>query len=174
MGHIFLQKKAWRAIVMESKQRSELLVNASKQTQDLLSEKAPLTFETISLYGRHEFREVYDQRMDKGDAAWYMDQVLCSMLLIDYREKHPNFTLSERGRADRLDRAHGMNYWDRDNFDPFGDAHLKHDEILEAGNWRIFNRLLKALFNETLFTLFNDYYKQYMIVDKIPPKRRRR
>ncbi len=159
---------------MESKQRSELLVNASKQTQDLLSEKAPLSFETISLYGRHEFQQVYDQRMDKGDAAWYMDQVLCSMLLIDYREKHPNFTLSERGRADRLDRAHPMSYWDRDNFDQFGDAHLKHDEILDAPNWKIFNRLLKALFNETLVTLFNDYYKQYMIVDRVPPKRRRR
>jgi hypothetical protein len=173
VGHVFLQKKAWRAIVMESQQRKELLVNATKQTQDLLSENAPLSFEMITLYGRQEFKEVYDQRMDKGDAAWYMDQILCSMLLIDYREKHPNFTISERGRADRLDRAHGMGFWDRDNFDSFGDAHLKHDEILETGNWRIFNRLLKALFNETLVTLFNDYHKQYMIANNLPPKRRR-
>lgn len=161
-------------MVVESKQRKELLANATKEMQDLLSENASLTFEMITLYGRHEFQQVYDQRMDKGDAAWYMDQVLCSMLLIDYREKHPNFTISERGRADRLDRAHHMGFWDRDNFDQFGDAHLKHDEILEAGNWKIFNRLLKALFNETMVTLFNDYYKQYMIIDKVPPKRKRR
>ena len=66
--------------------------------------------------------------MNKGDAAWYMDQVLCSMLLTDYREKHPNFSLSERRRAARLDRASGMNFWNRENFEQFGDAHLKHDE----------------------------------------------
>ena len=169
-----MQKKAWRAIVMESQHRVELLANATNQTKALLSETAPLSFEMISLYGRLEFKEVYDQRMDKGDAAWYMDQVLCSMLLIDYRKNHPNFTLSERGRADRLDRAYGMEFWNRDNFDQFGDAHLKHDEILHEANWKIFNKLLKALFNETLVTLFNDYYKQYMIIEKIPVRQRRR
>ncbi len=174
MGHVFLQKKAWRAIVIESKQRAELLVNADKRTKELLSENAPLSFDMITLYGRHEFKNVYDQRMDKGDSAWYMDQILCSMLLTDYREKHPNFTLSQRGRIDRLDRAYPMNFWDRDKFDQFGDAHLKHDEILQEGNWKIFNKLLKNLFNDTLVTLFNDYYKQYMIIDKIPPKQRRR
>ncbi len=174
MGHVFLQKKAWRAIVMESKQRAELLVNADQRTKDLLSETTPLSFDMISLYGRHEFKQVYDQRMDKGDAAWYMDQIFCSMLLTDYLEKHSNFTVSRRGRADRLDRAYGMNFWDRDNFDQFGDAHLKHDEILQEGNWKIFNKLLKFLFNDTLVTLFNDYHKQYMIIDKVPSKPKRR
>lgn len=169
VGHIFLQKKAWRAMVTESKQRTEILNGTDQQTKAVLAENAPLTFELITAYGRHEFKEVYDQRMDKGDAAWYMDQVLCSMLLTDYQEKHPNFTISQRGRADRLDRAHPMNYWDRETFDEFGDAHLKHDEILEAPNWKIFNRLLKALFNETLVTLFNDYYKQYMTIENPPP-----
>ncbi|CAF4563055.1 unnamed protein product, partial [Rotaria sp. Silwood2] len=166
-GHIFLQKKVWRSIVMESVQRSELLVNADNRTQYLLSEKAPLSFDTISLYGRKEFKEIYDQRMDKGDAAWYMDQVLCSMLLTDYRGKHPNLKINERGRIDRLDRAYPMHIWNRDNFNQFGDSHLKHDEIFEEGNWKIFNKLLKSLFNDTILTLFNDYYKQYMIIDKI-------
>ena len=152
---------------MESKQRAELLVNADNHTQYLLSGHAPMSFDTITLYGRHEFKEVYDQRMNKGDAAWYMDQVLCSILLTDYREKHPNFTISERGRADRLDRVFPMSVWNRDNFDRFGDAHLKHDEILEEENWKIFNKLLKALFNDTMVTLFNDYYRQYMIIDKV-------
>jgi hypothetical protein len=174
VGHIFLQKKAWRAIVMESKQRDELLVNASERTKQLLSEDAPLSFEMITLYGRHEFKGVYDQRMDKGDSAWYMDQVLCSMLVTDYREKHSNFTLSERGRAGRLDREQKISFWDRDKFDEFGDSHLIHDEILEEGNWKIFNKLLKFLFNETLVTLFNDYHKQYMIIDKVPSKARKR
>jgi hypothetical protein len=159
---------------MESKQRAELLVNASESAKQLLSEDALLSFEQITLYGRHEFQNVYDQKMDKGDAAWYMDQVLCSMLLTDYMEKHSTFKLSQRGRADRLDRAFGMNFWDRDKFDQFGDAHLKHDEILEEGNWKIFNKLLKALFNETIVTLFNDYHKQYMIIDKVQSKARRR
>ncbi|CAF4754605.1 unnamed protein product, partial [Rotaria magnacalcarata] len=54
---------------MESQQRAELLVNATNQIQYLLSEKAPLSFETITLYGRHEFGKVYDQNMDKGDSA---------------------------------------------------------------------------------------------------------
>ncbi|UJR31962.1 hypothetical protein I4U23_019435 [Adineta vaga] len=168
MGHIFLQKKIWRAMVMESKQRAELLSKVDKPTQELLSENAPLSFETITLYARHEFQQVYDQRMDKGDAAWYMDQILCSMLLIDYRERHPTFNVSERGRIDRLDRAFGIGAWDRTNFDQYGDAHLVHDEVLQQGNWKIFTKLLKALFNDTMVTLFNDYYKQYMIIDQIP------
>ena len=48
------------------------------------------------------------RRMEKGNSAWYMDQVLCSMLLTDYREKHKNFTINERGRAARLDRSKGI------------------------------------------------------------------
>ncbi|CAF1529020.1 unnamed protein product, partial [Rotaria sp. Silwood1] len=167
MGHIFLQKKAWRAIIMESVQRSELLINADNHTQYLLSEYAPLSFNTISLYGRHEFKTIFDQRMDKGDSAWYMDQVLCSMLLTDYRKNHSKFNISERGHIERLDRTYPMSYWNRDDFNQFGDSHLKHDDILEEGNWKIFNKLLKNLFNDTLVTLLNDYYKQYMIIDKI-------
>ncbi|CAF1020124.1 unnamed protein product [Adineta ricciae] len=168
MGHIFLQKKAWRAMVIESKQRAELLVNADKRTQELLSENAPLSFETISLYGRHEFQKVYDQRMDKGDAAWYMDQILCSMLLIDYQERHRNFSISERSRIDRLDRAFGIGAWDQNNFDRYGDAHLIHDEVLSEHNWKIFKKFLTALFNQTMVTLFDDYFKQYMINDPFP------
>lgn len=166
MGHIYLKKQTWRAIVMESKQHSELLVNATNQTLQILSKDAPLSFDKISLYGRHEFVKVYDQPMVKGDSAWYMDQVLCSMFLIDYREKNKNITIHERGRGARLDRAGGIGYWNRERFDEFGDAHLIHDSILQENNWIIFNKLLKALFNQSLVDTFNDYYRQYMIVDK--------
>ncbi len=167
MGHIYLKKKAWRAMLMESKQRSELLVNATDQTQYLLSANASISFDLISLYARHEFKQIYDSVMNKGDSAWYMDQILCSMLITDYREKHKNFKISERGRAGRLDRANGIGYWNRDKFDQFGDAHLIHDSILQERNWKIFNKLLNALFSETLVKLFNDYYLQYLIADKI-------
>jgi hypothetical protein len=170
VGHIYLKKKAWRAIIMESKQRSELLVNPDNQTKYLLSENASISFDTISLYVRHEFKNIYDSKMKKGDSAWYMDQVLCSMLLTDYRENHKDFKIHERGRAARLDRANGIGYWNRDKFNQFGDAHLIHDAILREGNWKIFNKLLKALFNQSLVNLFNDYYQQYMIADKIPAK----
>lgn len=151
-------------MVMESKQREELLAKADQQTKELLSEKAPLSFEQVTLYSRHEFQAVYDQRMDKGDSAWYMDQILCSMLLADYRARHPNFTVQERGRGDRLDRAYGINHWNNDKFDGYGDAHLVHDEILLEPNWKIFGRFLKALFNSSMVALFNDYYKQYTIL----------
>jgi hypothetical protein len=167
VGHIYLKKKAWRAMIMESKQRSELLVNATDQTQYLLSANASISFDLISLYARHEFKQIYDSVMNKGDSAWYMDQILCSMLITDYREKHKNFKISERGRAGRLDRANGIGYWNRDKFDQFGDAHLIHDSILQERNWKIFNKLLNALFSETLVKLFNDYYLQYLIADKI-------
>ncbi|CAF3939949.1 unnamed protein product [Adineta steineri] len=163
MGHIYLQKKVWRAMILESKQRAELLANTDQQKQKLLSENASISFETISIYVRHEFKDTYDNNMVKGDSAWYMDQVLCSMLLADYREKHKNLTINERGRSPRLDRSHGIKYWNRDKFDEFGDAHLIHDAILHEPNWIIFNRLLKTLFNGTLINLFNDYYKQYII-----------
>ena len=65
-----------------------------------------------------------------------------------------------------------LNYWNRDKFDQFGDAHLIHDEILQEHNWKIFNKLLKTLFNETLLNLFNDYYQQYMITNKIPSNKK--
>lgn len=151
---------------MESIQRSELLANADNRTLYLLSEHAPISFDLISLYARHEFKNVYDSNMSKGDSAWYMDQVLCSMLLTDYREKHKNFTIDERGRAARLDRADRIAYWNRDRFDQFGDAHLLHDTILQDHNWKIFNKLLKTLFNQTLLNTFNEYYQQYTIADK--------
>ena len=163
MGHIHLKKKVWRAIVLESKQRTELLLNASNQTLELLSSNASFSFDLISLYVRHEFKNIYDGNMKKGDSGWYMDQVLCSMLLTDYREKHKELKIHERGRAARLDRASPIGYWNRDSFDQFGDAHLIHDSILQPGHWKIFNRLLKALFNTDLVKLFNDYYRQYMI-----------
>ncbi|CAF3146889.1 unnamed protein product [Rotaria sp. Silwood2] len=163
MGHIYLKKKVWRAIVIESKQRSELLVNATDQIRHLLSENALLSFDMISLYVRHEFKKIYESRMTKGDSAWYMDQVLCSMLLTDYRERHKDFKIHERGRGSRLDRASGIGYWNRDKFNQFGDAHLIHDDILQQRNWKIFNKLLTALFNQTLVNMFNDYHQQYMI-----------
>jgi hypothetical protein len=166
VGHIFLKKKTWRALIMKSQQRSELLVNADNRTQYLLSENATLTFDTISLYSRHEFQNIYDQTMTKGDSAWYMDQVFCSMLLTDYRMKHKNLTINERGRGARLDRSDGISFWNRDKFDLFGDAHLIHDTILQEHDWKIFNKLLRYLFNETLVQLFNDYHRQYMIVQK--------
>ncbi|CAF4664553.1 unnamed protein product [Rotaria socialis] len=151
---------------MESKQRTELLVNATARTQQLLSKDAPFSFDTVSIYGRHEFRDIYDKPMTKGDSSWYMDQVLCSMLLTDYREKNKNLKISERGRPMRLDRVAGIGYWNRDAFSQFGDAHLIHDTILEEHNWKIFNKLLKALFNESLVNMFNDYHRQYMIKEK--------
>ena len=160
-------------MIMESQLRSELLVNADNKTIYLLSENAPISFQTISLYVRHEFQDVYSSEMNKGDSAWFMDQVLCSMLLTDYREKHKDFKLNERGRAARLDRSKGIRYWDRDNFDNFGDAHLIHDTILQEQNWKIFNKLLRTVFNQSLLNLFNDYHRQYMITDKMPSKRKR-
>jgi hypothetical protein len=171
VGHIFLKKKSWRAMVLESEQRQELLTNTSQSVQLLLTENATLSFELISLYTRHEFKHIYDSNMAKGDSAWYMDQVLCSMLLTDYRNRHKNFTISERGRAGRLDRGNGIAYWNRDTFDQFGDAHLIHDAILEEANWKVFNRLLKALFNQTIINLFNDYYRQYKIANSKPTRR---
>ena len=161
-------------MVMESKQRAEILVNASETMQQLLSEDAPLSFEQISLYLRHEFPTIYDQNMVKGDAAWDMDQILCTMLLTDYVEKHSDFNLSKRGIAQRLDRESPMKFWDREKFDEFGDTHMKHDEILVEGNWKIFTKLLKYLFNETTVNLFDDYYRQFMIIDKVPSVARRR
>ncbi len=152
---------------MESKQRAELLGNTDNHARDLLTENASLSFDMVVLYGRHEFKEIFDQLLNKSDTdpVWFMDQVLCTMMITDYSEKHPNFNLSYRGRIDRLDRGKEISFWDRDQFDEFGDAHLIQDKILEEGNWKIFNKLLKYLFNETLVTLFNDYYKQYMTLD---------
>ena len=166
MGHVYLKKRVWRAIVMESEQRSELIVDADNRTRFVLSENSSISFDMISLYARHEFKNVFDSKMAKGDAAWYMDQVLCSMLLADYRKKHKNFKIHERRRGARLDRANGIKYWDRDKFQQFGDAHLIHDSIFQENNWKIFNKLLRAMFNKSLVNDFNDYYRQYMIAGR--------
>ncbi|CAF1619069.1 unnamed protein product [Adineta ricciae] len=174
MGHIYMKKKSWRAMVLESTLRAELLANQTNtQIRDLLSENMSLSFETISLYARREFQSVYDMNMAKGDAAWFMDQILCSMLLGDYRQKHSDFKIIERGRGGRLDRAFDISYWNRPSFKEFGDAHLIHDTILQSRNWKVFNRLLETLFNETLVNLFNDYHRQFMIAERIILKQKR-
>ena len=164
MGHIYLLKKTWRSIIIESKQRDELIRNVSESLKIHLNENAILSFDLISLYTRHEFKEIYDKNMTKGDTSWYMDQLLCSMLISDYRKKHANFSINERGRGHRLDRSQSISHWNRDNFRGFGDAHLIHDQILLEPNWKIFNKLLSSLFNQTLVDQFNDYYRQYIIL----------
>ena len=160
MGHIALPKRTWRDLILESDQRAELLkLNASNPN---LNADAKLSFDLIQLYGRHEFSTVFDQKMTKGDSSWYMDQVLCSMLISDYRRKFSNYSLDERGIGQRLDRVAGYGFWNRDKFDEFGDAHLMHDDVLQEANWKIFRKLLHALFNETS-EMFNDYYMQFRL-----------
>ena len=156
-------------MVMESQQRTELLRNTNNS---LTSGNASISFDLISLYARQEFKDLYDHNMEKGDSSWYMDQVLCSMLLMDYRTNHTTFKVHERGRAPRLDRSSGIAYWNRDSFDGFGDAHLIHDAILLKPNWIVFNKLLRSIFNETTVELLIDYYRQYIIAGTTSPTER--
>ncbi len=146
-------------MLFESVQRAELL--SISPDSNLLSYNAPLSFDTISIYARHEFRNVYDQRMDKGDLAWYMDQVLCSMLLTDYRHNHPEFLVSERSLGQRLDRVANISFWNRDNFEKFVDAHLFDDQIFDPSYWKVFNRFLSFVFKPHQVHLFNEYYQLY-------------
>lgn len=161
MSHIFLNKSTWRALLTESIQRTELL--ATNASSDLLSNDALLSFDTITLYVRPEFKDVYDKEMIKGDAAWYMDQIFCSMLLIDYHRKHPNLIIHERNLTERLDRILGLQYWNRTDFQQFGDGHLPHNEIFLHTNWNILKKLLNFLFSHTQIAIFDKYYKEYAI-----------
>ena len=162
MSYIYLTKKTWRAILHESVQKAELLPLYNDLT--ILSSEAPLSFETINLYAQHEFKNMYHQNMTKGDSAWYMDQLLCSMLLTDYRKRHPNLVIIERNLTMRLDRDSGLLYWNKSNFEQFGDAHLPHDEIFTPTNWEIIRNLLTFLFNDFQVKIFDRYYEKYRII----------
>ena len=162
MSHLCLPKLLWRNLFLQSVQRKELL--QSNLNAELLSERAPFSFETISLYTRQEFGSVYDSNMTKGDSAWYMDQVLCSMLLSDYCEQNPKTIIDKRLKTSlRLDSNAPFHMWERQRLSQFGDAHVLHDEIFDSYRWTSFKNLLLFLFNSSLANDFDLYYKQFLL-----------
>ncbi|CAM2716054.1 unnamed protein product [Rotaria socialis] len=172
MSHICVTKKTWRNILLESVQRQELLNASLSPSNDiLLSGKAPFSFETMSLYTRHEFRQLYDSNMTKGDAAWFMDQAFSSMLLNDYLEKHTNMKIDKRHKkSQRLDPHLSHLFWQPHKFKQFGDAHIMHDEIFDSNNWAGFKKLLHYMFNSSLVNEFDLYYKQFAITLREKPQ----
>jgi hypothetical protein len=165
LSHICLSKKIWRDLFLESIQRKEIFnSNLSFLNPILLSDKAPFSFETISLYTRQEFGQMYDSNMSKGDSAWYMDQVYSSMLITDYSKKHPNIIINKRSKTSRRLDPHLPDFmWEPERLQKFGDAHIIHDEIFYSYRWKPFKNLLFLLFNSSLANDFDFYYKQYTL-----------
>lgn len=162
LSHICLKKSLWRDLFLQSIQRQELL--KSDPNQQLLSDKAPYSFELISLYTRHEFPRLYDSNMTKGDAAWYMDQIYISMLINDYLVKNSTIQIDKRQkRSSRLDPGLPLQAWESMRFRGYGDAHIIHDEIFDSFRWSPFKRLLTFLFDQRLVEDFDVYYKQFSL-----------
>ncbi|CAF1471008.1 unnamed protein product [Rotaria sordida] len=172
MCHICLSKEIWRNLFLESIQRKELLnSNLSSLYTDLLSDKPPFSFDTISIYTRHEFGILYDSNMRKGDAAWYMDQIYSSILLNDYCEKHSNIKIDKFPKtSSRLDPNLPPHAWESQRLKQFGDAHIIHDEIFDSYRWAIFKNLLVFLFNSSLANDFDFYYKQFVLTLRDKPE----
>ncbi|CAF3454860.1 unnamed protein product [Rotaria sp. Silwood1] len=172
MSHIYLSKQLWRNLFLESIQRKELLnSNLSSLNTILLSDNAPFSFDTISLYTRHEFGQIYDSNMKKGDSAWYMDQVYSSMLLDDYCEKHPNIIIDKFHKTSmRLDPDLSQQFWQPQSFKRFGDAHIIHDEIFDSHRWASFKNLLFYMFNSSLANDFDLYYKEFILTLRNKPE----
>ncbi|CAF3493178.1 unnamed protein product [Rotaria sp. Silwood1] len=165
MSHICLSKQLWRNLVLESTQRKELLhSNLSSLNTILLSNKAPFSFDTISLYTRHEFGQIYDTNMKKGDPAWFMDQIYSSMLLHDYCEKHSNIIIDKfHGPSARLDSGFSPQAWKLEQLKRYDDAHLIHDEIFSSYQYSMFKNLLFYIFNSSLVNDFDLYYKEFLL-----------
>ena len=165
LSHICLSKYIWRDLFLDSIQRKELLdSNISSRNSLLLSNKAPFSFDTISLYTRQEFRQLYDSNMTKGDSAWYMDQIYSSMLINDYCEKHSNIKIDKRYKvSSRLNPDAAYHVWYPQRLKQFGDAHIIHDEIFDSYRWSSFRNLLGFLFNSSLTNDFILYYQQFLI-----------
>jgi len=172
MSHICLPKKLWRDLFLESMQREEILKKPNLASFDtlILSDKAPFSFDTVSIYTRQEFKVLYDKNMTKGDAGWYMDQVYSSMLINDYCEKYPNIRIIKRHKdAPRLDPGLPSNAWEPERLKMFGDAHLIHDEIFDTYRWSRFKKLLLFLFNPSLANDFDSYYKLFILTLREKP-----
>jgi len=168
MSHICLSKQIWRNLFLESIQRTEL---SNSNLPILLSDKAPFSFDLISLYTRHEFSHLYDSNMRKGDAAWYMDQIYSSMLLNDYCIKHPNITIDKRYKNSfRLESSSPYHMWESQRLNIYGDAHVMHDEIFDSYRWKSFKNLLFFLFNSSLANDFDLYYKQFLLSSQDKPE----
>ncbi len=165
MSHICLPKKIWRELFLQSIQRQELLkMNLSSNNTILLSDKAPFSFQTISLYTRHEFKNIYDSDMKKGDPAWYMDQIYSSMLINDYSVKYSQIKIDKRHKQSlRLDPNLPNHMWEKYRLSQYGDAHIIHDEIFDSYRWGIFRKLLAFLFDASLANDFDYYYKQFTL-----------
>ncbi|CAF3259996.1 unnamed protein product [Rotaria sp. Silwood2] len=109
--------------------------------------------------------------MAKGDAAWYMDQVYCSMLLNDYCEKHSNIKIDKLYKtSSRLDPGLSQQFWHPQRFKEFGDAHTTHDDIFDSYNWGSFRNLLFFMFNSSLANDFDLYYKQFLLTLRDKPE----
>lgn len=162
MSHICLRKRVWRDLFLQSIQRDELLNTSANAT--LLSVNASLSFETISLYTRHEFPDSYDSNMTKNDAAWFMDQIYVSMLLDDYSKKNPNIRISkQRWRSFRLDPHFPDSEWRPGKIKEYGDAHLIHDEIFQVHRWKLMHNLLDLLFQPSLVNQFDHFYEKFKL-----------
>ena len=172
MGHICLPKQTWRDLFLASTQRKELLESSlSSSAAILLSDKAPFSFDTISLYNRHEFGQLYDSNMTKGDEAWYMDQIYVSILLNDYSAGHSNITIDKRYKHSlRLDSNLPYHMWEPQRLVEYADAHVIHDEIFDSYRWVPFRKLLFFLFNSSLANDFEFYYKQFILISRSKPE----
>ncbi|CAF0985421.1 unnamed protein product [Adineta steineri] len=149
MGHLHIKRKVWRAMVLDSTLHQELVNMTSKQgsqafetneasqvenestkkKKSLLLDEAPLSFASIAFYLRHEFGEIYDQTMLKGDVAWDMDQKLITMFLLDYwntTAEGQKLKIDERALMPRLDRDPTQAWLKMRNFKKYGDSHLTH------------------------------------------------
>ena len=166
MSHICIQKKIWRDLFMKSIQHKELLQSKlASSNKALLTSNAPLTFELISLYTRHEFSDLFDSDMKKGDAAWYMDQIYSSILINDYLANYPNIQIDKRYKqSKRLGSDLPNHMWQIPYVKQYGDAHIIHDEIFDSYRWSIFKHLINYLFNPTLANDIEFYYKQFTLL----------
>ena len=167
LSHICLIKQLWKEIFLQSEQWKEI-----QNLHTIIGNLTTFSFDLVNLYTRHEFGQLYDSDMKKGDAAWYMDQVYVSMLINDYITKHSNDTRIDRRykESPRLDPDKPYHMWEAQRVVQYGDAHLIHDEIFDSYRWSYFRHLIGYLFDSTLANRFELYYKQFVLTLRSYPQ----
>ena len=167
LSHICLRKDLWKNLFLHSKQWNEI-----QNQHASIGNLTTFSFDLLSLYTRHEFDQLFDANMTKGDASWYMDQIFVSMLIHDYLDKFANdtridFRLKE---SPRLDPDRPFHMWEATRIVQYGDAHLIHDEVFDSYRWSYFRLLIAYLFDSTLASQFELYYKQFVLTLRSRPE----
>lgn len=153
MLNIGMRKKQWRE-VMQLDNQNELKIDG----------------ESVIKLIRNMFGDWYIQKnndIKRGSSVWFLDQMTVSIKIHQYVNEENKTNLTKiKFQGTRLNRNtfFNPNWFNQKQLNFLTDFHSFHDDVLQ--NWKYMQMFLKAIFNESLTKLFDNYYYEYVDIRK--------